>query len=194
MQLLRNRFVVFTGAAAIVLTLASCHQAVVVDNHGFETPFVASGAQLTPQGEMIGAWEVTQGSVDVVAEDLWQPKEGRQSLDMTGVSPGAIAQDLATVADQEYTIRFALAGNPAPGCGPRIKVLVVEWDGATLATLQFDVAGRSAQNMGWEVHRIRVTASATTSRLQFRSLTDGSNDMFCGPALDNVHVVDVDAA
>ena len=111
-ELFRNRFILGIGATAIVLTLASCHQAVVVDNQGFETPVVATGAQLFTQGEMIGAWEVTEGSVDVVADNLWQPKEGRQSLDMTGVSPGAIAQDLTTVADQRYVIRFSLAGNP----------------------------------------------------------------------------------
>jgi choice-of-anchor C domain-containing protein len=189
-QLLGNRFVVFIGVTAITLTLASC-QPVDVDNYGFETPVVASGAQLFEEGETLGAWEVTQGSVDVAADDLWQAREGRQSLDMTGVSPGAIAQDLATVPGNRYAIAFSLAGNPL--CGPSIKRLVVEWDGVTLATLQFDITGRSAQNMGWVTHQIYVTPTASTSRLQFRSRTEGSNNMFCGPALDKVAVADLDA-
>ena len=114
MQLLRHKFVLLIGVTAITLFLASCHQPVAVDNHSFETPVVASGAQLVEQGETLGAWEVTQGSVDLVS-DLWQAQEGRQSLDLTGVSPGAIAQDLTTVVGQRYAIVFSLAGNPLSG-------------------------------------------------------------------------------
>jgi choice-of-anchor C domain-containing protein len=155
----------------------------LLTNGDFECPTLAGGYQAFAAKQSLCGWSVDAESVDLVGT-LWAAASGKQSVDLTG-SPGAgtLALDLRTAPGQSYRLRFALAGNPQGA--PAAKQLVVAWENRELATLTFETTGRSTSAMGWEYHEYTVTATGSTARLAFRSLTAGS----FGPVLDDVSVV-----
>jgi choice-of-anchor C domain-containing protein len=110
----------------------------------------------------------------------WQAANGNQSVDLSGYQPGTIYQDVSIIAGQTYLLSFAVAGNPYEG--PAIKRMEIWWDTALVDTVVFDTTGFSYSNMGWVYHEYSVVASNPFTRLEFRSLTDGT----AGPALDDV--------
>ncbi len=152
-------------------------------SHGsFETPFLGE-SNLTvltfSAGQTFGGWTVASNTVDLVGT-LWQAADGVQSVDMSGTSAGAIYQDVATVPGQQYYLHFALAGNPSGG--QTIKTNQVWWNGSLLDTVTFNITGHSVTAMGWTNLEYLVTATGTTTRVQFVSLNSGDY----GPALDQV--------
>ncbi len=156
----------------------------LVSNGGFEAPRVATATfQTFAAGTNPNGWVVESGSVDVV-RSVWSPFEQAQSLDLNGVGPGAIYQDLATTPGRNYYLDFVCAGLPA---GSVLKTNTIWWEGAALATNVFDATGRSAAQPGWTHYEYLVTASGVTARLRFASLTAGTY----GLALDAVRVVPV---
>ena len=146
----------------------------------FESPNVGGGYQPVLAGGNIGAWFVESGSVEIVGT-YWQAAAGNQSLDLSGVwdLAGTIYQDIPTTPGQKYTLRFAFAGNPEDQA---IKEAKVFWNDSELAKLTVDTAGRSLTDMGWTYYTYEVTATASTSRLKFQSLTLN----FLGPVIDDV--------
>jgi choice-of-anchor C domain-containing protein len=154
-----------------------------VKDGSFEWPKAPDGATRTyvaPQ--RLSDWHVASGSIDIVDGGYWQPAVGNQSLDLSGVDAGDIFQNVQTVPGQTYRIQFAMAGNPLGP--PAMKQLALYWDGEQVAVKNFDTAAHSPSDMGWMVKSVKVTATKSTSRLEFRSLTDGAY----GPALDRVRV------
>ncbi len=144
-----------------------------------------------------GAWQLASGSVEVLGNDptilspssstgyfQWVPTEGVQSLDLDGISAGAIYQDVPTVAGQQYTITFSIAGNP--GAGTAVKTVQVTAGSASQA-FTFDTTGKTPSNMGWTQQTLAFTATGSTTRLQFASLDDANSAG--GPALDGISVV-----
>jgi choice-of-anchor C domain-containing protein len=169
----------FFGVCA--LALSGC-----VINGGFETPRETGYVVHTAGDRAIAGWNIDSGSVDVVASDVWQPSQGRQSLDLTGsTEAGRIRQVLIVTPGASYNVEFDLAGNPDGA--PAIKELNVYWDGAQVgSTLTFDTTGHSRTDMGWEHVSLPVTATGDTATLEFESLTAP----FYGPVIDNVRVVE----
>jgi choice-of-anchor C domain-containing protein len=153
-----------------------------ISNGGFESPGVGPSYRAFLAGENIGGWVVESGSVEIVGT-YWQAAEGNQSLDLSGIWDwaGTIYQDVPTVPGQVYKIRFALAGNPEDQA---IKDAKVFWNDTELAKLTVDTAGRSFTNMGWTYYDYEVTATGTSGRLKFQSLTLN----FLGPVIDDVSV------
>jgi choice-of-anchor C domain-containing protein len=179
--------------AALVLVPATQSQPGpnIVVNGDFEAPVVCPAPFLTvpPAG-----WTLEQGTVDLVCT-FWQPASGFQSVDMTGTpGQGTLSQNLATVAGEQYRLRFAMAGNPDPACGPAglnepaQKVMEVWWGGALVTTLTFDTTGHTFASMGWIYHTFTLEATGTSTELQFTSRTG----TFCGPTLDDVSVQQLD--
>jgi choice-of-anchor C domain-containing protein len=156
-----------------------------LSNGGFESPGAGSTYRAFLAGENIGGWVVESGSVEIVGT-YWQAAEGNQSLDLSGLWDwaGTIYQDIPTVPGQVYKIRFALAGNPEDQA---IKDAKVFWNDIELAKLTVDTAGRSFTDMGWTYYNYEVTASGTSGRLKFQSLTLN----FLGPVIDDVSVTGV---
>ena len=159
--------------------------------------YTSGAAPAVPvQGPTIdGVWQVLSGSVEVLGADTnvtspqsagpfqWIPYEGTQSLDLDGVSPGTIQQNIPTVAGQQYTLTFALAGNP--GQNPTKTVQVTA--GASSQTFTFDITGKTPTNMGWTLETMVFTATGATTGVTFASLDDSS--ISAGPALDAISVV-----
>jgi choice-of-anchor C domain-containing protein len=157
----------------------------IVANGGFETPVIPGTYQAYSSGQTFGGWTVSLNSIDVVRS--WQNAEGSQSLDMGGSpGPGEIYQDLATTTGQEYSLQFAMAGDPY---WVGIKEMKVYWGGSLIDDLIFDTTGHTDQNMGWQYHAYSLTALGPTTRLQFLDInhTDG----YYGAALDDVSVTPV---
>ncbi len=174
-------FVQSTGSGTWTLTRPGIGN--LLTNGDFECPTLTGSYQPFSAKQAICGWSVDAESVDLVGS-LWTAASGKQSIDLSG-SPGkgTIALDVPTVAGQSYRIRFALAGNILE---PSVKKeMVVAWENRDLATLTFDTTGRSAAAMGWQYHEYTVTATGSTARLAFRSLTDGAY----GAAIDDVSVM-----
>lgn len=165
-------------------------QETLIVNGDFEAPVVPLRLRWMTftSGDRMPGWQVQRNSVDVHRAADIQPAAGRQSLDLTG-SPGQgwIHQDIRTVPETAYVLRFAVAGNPNAILKndpnePDVKHLTVRWNGQSLATPAFDVRGRTASNPGWVYLTYTVYATSTRSRLEFGSHTG----TYCGPMIDDV--------
>jgi choice-of-anchor C domain-containing protein len=159
-----------------------------VSNGSFEEPAISIPYQVFSAGESIGGWVVESGTIEIVGP-YWQAAAGRQSVDLSGIWDlvGTIYQDIPTIPGQEYTVRFAFAGNPEDGATKQMKVF---WNASEIADLTVDTAGRSLADMGWSYYTYKVTATSTSSRLAFQSLTLN----FLGPVIDDVSVTPVASA
>jgi choice-of-anchor C domain-containing protein len=164
--------------------LALSINAATINNGSFESQVIGVPYQVFSAGQDLGGgWIVSDGTVEIV-RDYWPAAEGHQSIDLSGIFTeiGTIYQDIATVPGQTYTIRFAFAGNPEdPGNDKRMKVF---WNDGEVADLTYNTAGRSLTDMGWGYHSYKVTATGSTSRLKFQSLTFS----FLGPVIDDVSI------
>jgi uncharacterized protein (TIGR03437 family) len=147
-----------------------------------------------PQGStVITGWTVSVGNIDYVGS-LWVAEDGSRSLDLEGSSgtcdlvtpncPGGIAQSFSTVAGQQYTVTFYLAGNPF--AAPVVKTILVSAAGQS-QTYTFDTTGFGPGNMGWAQVTWNFTANDTTTTLELDSADMPATGY--GPTLDNVSVV-----
>ena len=137
-----------------------------------------------------GAWNVTNGSIDVIANggNGWQAAPGGigENVDMDGSTyqAGTINQSFATTTGAQYDLTFYLPGNP--GGLPTIKTLEV-LAGTADDTFTFNITGLSASNMGWTQEQVLFTAIGSETTLTFESLDPGS-DANWGPAIGDVVV------
>ncbi len=170
----------------------------LVTDGDFETPCGGSEFWTFHAPTTFGPWTipvvegVLESSVDVV-KTTWPAATGGQSVDLDGVARGAIYQDLATAFGEQYTLEFAMAGNPDtsweyPG---KTRTMEVWWGNTLVDTLVFDTTGHEAQgsnfkyaDIGWQYHQYTVVSQGGQSRLLFKSLTEGP----FGAALDDVSV------
>ncbi len=167
------------GVATIDMGAYEYQHINLVTNGSFEEPVVESGFNTYYAGQTFGGWTVESGSVDLTTD--WAAADGRQALELSGDDAGTIYQDLATQSGTGYQLDFSLAGDPDI---PNMMQMEVWWGTTLVDTLTFDTTGRSRQDMGWGRHSYTVTASDSTTRLTFKSLTAG----IWGPALDAVFV------
>jgi choice-of-anchor C domain-containing protein len=175
----------FLGPVIDDVTINTVAPAKTLANGSFEEPVIGVPYQPFFAGENLGRWVVESGTIEII-RNYWPAAEGVQSVDLSGLfdQAGTIYQDVATVPGQNYTIRFAFAGNPEDQAVKEAKVF---WNDGELATLTVDTAGRSLTNMGWTYYTYNVTATNSTSRLKFQSLTLN----FLGPVIDDVSVTPV---
>jgi choice-of-anchor C domain-containing protein len=182
----------FTAAVAVgmmtaagMVTAAPAQATTGLVDGSFENPVLpaGSGFQRLFAPATMGAWTVTQGSVDLSAAGFWQNADGNQSLDLDGAfDPGGVAQTFNTVPLLKYRVTYALAGNPASG--PIIKTGKVLADGATIQHFSFDITGKNFTNMGYVYKHTYFIATGFSSTLEFRSTTGSGY----GPVIDDVDV------
>lgn len=156
----------------------------LIVNGGFEDPPGIGAYVCFGTGQSLPGWTIEAGTVEIVGP-YWQAAQGKQSLDLNGIFElyGTISQEIPTVPEARYTLRFAFAGNPEGGTpGKSIKVF---WEAQELGNLSFDTTGHSFTNMGWVYYEFAVTATSTKTRLRFQSTCTS----FCGPAIDDVSVI-----
>lgn len=160
----------------------------VLTNGSFEDGPEAAAGGFTPVGAestAIKGWKVTSGSVDHIST-YWKAADGERSLDLNGNEVGAIAQTFKTSKGQKYRVSFALAANADSGADTlKVKVTAAgKSDEFTFVKKEV-----SKENMGWEIKAWEFTATDDETTLEFTSLH--TDEVFCGPALDDVIVAPV---
>ena len=151
----------------------------IIFNDGFEGTNLPATFTTVGPGGLIGHWTVGGAGVDWIG-GYWQPAEGNGSVDMSGLGPGSVTTQLATVASQRYVLSFYLAGNPDGG--PAVKTLRLQV-GGLIQGFTFDTTGHNANAMGWVLESASFTALGNDT-LTFTSLVNNPY----GPALDGVTV------
>ena len=155
-----------------------------IGNGSFETPVVTPGTfQTFVAGMSMGAWTVSQGTVDLIGSGFWQATDGMQSLDLNGGQTGGVTQTFTTVPLLKYRVTYKLAGNPASG--PTVKTGAVVANGGVIQNFSFDITGKSFTNMGYVGKETHFIATGLSSTLEFRSTNAGA----FGPVIDEVEVV-----
>jgi len=167
-----------------VVTAAPAQASSGFGDGGFESPIATVGSfdrYFAPA--TMGAWTVTQGSVDLSGAGFWQNADGNQSLDLDGAAhPGGVAQTFHTVPLFTYRVSYSLAGNPASG--PAIKTGQVLANGNVIQNFSFDITGKNFLDMGYVRKHTYFFANSPSATLEFRSTTGSGY----GPVIDAVHV------
>ncbi len=159
---------------------SACGKNLLVNPSFEDGPYPGSYLDLPAGSTTLGAWAVTKGSVDLVG-GLWPASDGHNSIDLDGVSFGAISQTFDTTAGKTYVVSFDLAAN---GYGaPAVKRMQISAASQT-ADFQYDLKDKPYGRMGWQPKTWSFVAKAASTTLAFTSL-DTENGYF-GPVIDNV--------
>ena len=186
-------------AAATALALGACATAVtsaeaapnIIANPSFEAPLLPTNSfHVFPALSWIGAWQVgSTGNVDVINGVYLKAAKGKQSVDLSGTTYGAVCQTVVLSGGHTYKLSLSLAGNPfsGGGYGPAIKRLAITLAHNSTTDLSalytFDTTGHTQASPGWKKVKVSVLAPVTDNyQLCLRSGTVGS----AGPAVDNV--------
>ena len=148
-------------------------------------------------GRTLPGWVVGGDSIDVVPSNYWSAAHGNQSVDLNGLGPGYIYQDLNTVPGTTYQLRFAMAGN-GNVLTKNITTMALLWNGIVADVLTFDTSSQISPNLAWEYHEYTLLADQLVTRLVFQSLSPGiytgPTSACCGTALDDVSLEGVGSA
>jgi choice-of-anchor C domain-containing protein len=179
----------YLGLVVLFVFATTAHvQAALLTNPSFEQPVVGNPDfnYYYAGNPAITGWTIVGGSVDLLSTN-WKAHDGNQSIDLAGVTPGGLYQDVSTTPGQSYRLGFWLAGNPEfPGStGPVVKTAKVSWGGNSVANVSFDTTGKSKTNLGWTFYSYDLTATAATTRLQFDNTSSGSS----GALIDDLSLV-----
>ncbi len=143
-------------------------------------------------GGSIGPWSVTSGSVDLVG-GYWQSPSGPNfpsgtngSVDMNGVSPGAISQGISGLTDgKTYTLTFWLSGNPDGP--PASKSLDVSIGSVANDNFTYAIGANSHSNMMYTMESVTFVAGSSNT-LSFVSQNAASD---YGPVIGGVSILTV---
>ena len=187
---MKKKFMAGLAMGLLVVGLAGVANANLVTNGSFEignykTTFSSDFNTLATGNAAIDNWSITAGTVDW-KNSYWKARDGKKSLDMSGLSLGTISTTFATVIGAQYDVSFDMAGNTDGGPTTKtLKALV----GDQSQVFTFDTVGLSRINMGWRNNAFSFTASDISTTLSFRDLSiNDSGGNFYGAALDNVIV------
>jgi choice-of-anchor C domain-containing protein len=170
--------------AIIFFWMAGPAWGALLTNPSFEQPVVPNpDFQYYFAGDpAITGWTIVGSSVDLLSTHF-KAQDGNQSLDLNGLDPGGVYQNVPTQPGQSYHLSFWIAGNADPaGIGPAVKQMKLNWGGAPVATLSFDITGKTKTNPGWTQYSYDLTATSALTRLEF----DGTSSGTAGVLLDNV--------
>ena len=108
----------------------------LIDNGDFEDSDAGAMYARHDKEEPPPGWTVKRGTVDVIG-GWWQAAHGKQSLDLNGLEPGAISQEVATEPGKTYVLSFWMAGNPDDPEARRTAIEIA-WDKKVVRTVVFD--------------------------------------------------------
>ena len=171
------------GAANLILNGGFNNGLTVGMTNNFSTLGVGSSA--------INNWAVVGGNIDWI-RGYWQSSDGDgYSIDLNGLTSGAIAQTISTVAGNGYTLTFDMSGNPDMFRG-ETRVAVIGAGGVTIGAATYTLtAATSRSNMLWEERTLGFVATGSSTEIRFTSgnpFPPGSGNCCWGAALDNVAV------
>jgi choice-of-anchor C domain-containing protein len=176
-----------------VTNAVSQEPSLIINGSFEESPAVSAYLNVVAGSGTIKGWVVTGEGVDVVADRYWPASDGVRSVDLDGsarsrttppFTQGGLAQTFPTTPGTRYLVRFDLSGNPVKK--PVVKPIRISAAGQS-AEFTFDVSGTDFRNMGWSPRTWTFIAKASSTTLEFRSLTASPLTGY-GPAIDNVAV------
>jgi hypothetical protein len=153
----------------------------IVVNGSFEEPVVGSGNAILPS---IPGWNLAYGQDFEIWNHLngWLPYDGQQMVELDVYASTGIYQDLPTAANEQYVLQFSFS--PRPGTPQTYNVLGVKWGGTQVGILSAD--GTGLNQTSWTTYSYTLTATTSTTRLEFDDLGNGNSE---GTLLDAVSVV-----
>ena len=176
--------IIATSASAQPLLLSSSFEYPDITTTGVNYTDADIYYQTFETGQHIGGWRIIDGTVDIVRHKQPTASRGDQSLDLSGISPGAIQRTVSTRPGETYELSFDFSGN---GIGGALSIMEVRWGGELMNTFYYDTAPQTNSyqvNMYWQRETLLLTATSRRTTLEFRSLTGGAS----GPALDRVRL------
>lgn len=172
-------------AAASLLFAAAAPASADLINGGFEQ-YELTGGTYAQFDTAIPGWYVLDGIGDIEVQNnvAGTPYEGEQFVELDSTQPTTIAQDVGTVAGQEYVLSFAFTARP----GTDIlldNVMGVFWDGLEIF---YEAAIDYTPN--WAVYSFNVTATSGLTTLAFGDLSQNAQNSY-GVYLDDVQLTKV---
>ena len=166
------------------LTIKQATQQNLLVNASFEEG-PNMGAYLTMRtGTTIPGWMISKETVDLTGT-YFKASDGKRSIDLVGTPGlGAIEQTFETRPGESYQVKFDLAGNPAGG--PPIKKMKVTAANQS-AFFEFDVTGKTTEDMGWKESNWIFIAEEEKTTLSFEALKGETTSNY-GAAIDKVSV------
>jgi choice-of-anchor C domain-containing protein len=163
----------------------------LVTNGGFEADTPNGPFQQTSS---LTGWTISTGNVDLIGT-YWQSHTGINSIDLKGCDTAIVGQPIATIAGTDYVLSFWIAGNPDGGGDTvrRAEVNVGTTPGGVEvadASANFDTAGFTKSNMGWELRTVAFTASTATTYISFVDTNETNQSTCRGIALDDISVME----
>ena len=162
----------------------------LIQNGGFENHYNESCLPDNPNDcfstdlSIIAPWTFDSSTKSYQYEldgTVWEPYEGKVSIDLCSDVQIVLAQEFVTVANARYLASFQLSAHPL--CGNSVTSMFIQVLGnpSSSHTHTHDVT----VPMFWEMITYPFTASSNISRLLIGA-TSGSS---CGPVIDDVRVV-----
>jgi hypothetical protein len=163
-------------AACLTFAPVAAHANLIV-NGGFEDPNIP-----TPSWSVFGSitgWSTTFGSgIEIQDNVAGAPFEGQQFVELDSYGNSGMAQSVATVLNQLYSLSFAYSPRPNVGSGSNYIELWI--DGVLVDS--FTAGGGSTT--AWGIRSYSVTGDGSTS-IEFRAA--GTSDSY-GGYLDDVRL------
>jgi hypothetical protein len=145
----------------------------LVFNGSFEAPSIPTGSY-SYLGAIPG-WTLDTGpAIEIQNNVAGSPFDGQQFVELDSSANSSIYQDLSTVVGQTYELSFAYS--PRPGIDANSTGIDISWGGALVTNL--DLTGVGLSNTAWQVYTYDLTATSTTTRLEFAAT--GNSDSFGG--------------
>jgi hypothetical protein len=147
----------------------------LLSNGSFEDPVISSSIGYNVP---VTCWTSPAGFE--VHRNAWglPAADGNQWIELDFYYNTSIYQDIPTVPDQDYIITFAFSDRPGGGA----SAMRLLWDGIQVARV-------TSGTTQWDFYSYTVTATNTTSRVEFAA--DGASDSV-GDWLDAVSIEIVD--
>ena len=162
------------------LSVIPVYPANIVVNGSFEMPDVPTGS-FGLFGSIPG-WTLASGpSIEIQDRVAGTPFQGNQFLELDSTGNSSVYQDLSTTPGL-YTLSFAFSPRP----GVAANSMQVFWNGSPLTTI--NVTGTGLPDTSWTVYSFGVTATGSTTRLQFTGLgpSDSTGEYVDDVMVDNV--------
>ena len=136
---------------------------------------IGNGCSDVGEGYTIADWTPGPNLVqDCGYQYSMTPPGVQQYVSLTLNGNGTLTQTVATVPGTTYLVQWDGAayqlGNPL------VKVLQVIWNGKVVAQHSYSGAGETASKINWSTGKVVVTATSTTSTLEFADATPVPND------------------
>jgi Protein of unknown function (DUF642) len=159
----------------------------LLKNGTFSLPEYFSSASIQAAGStQIPHWTVnTVGVFDDAGSFIQAPPGAKQEIELYDQGVGTLAQTVATVPGTTYLLQWYGAGEPTGAApNPPTKTMNVLWNGSVVAHPSYSTAGESFTKMHWTPGQVVVTATSTTSTVEFDEATPNAN--CCGAMVAEV--------